>query len=172
MSWPVVDSGQIAHTEYVSLHYDDVIRPDGETARYYYVDSTDSVAVVAHDRSADELVMLEQYRPTLGRDVINLPGGGLDGDSPEAAARRELSEETGFQADRVETLGAYQPTGRSRMTRHVCYATQLTPGEPAPDDGEFLTVRRRDPETVLAGEEPFTGWTLTPILWAREEGLL
>lgn len=172
--WPVVDSGTLIDNQYLTAGYDDVRRPDGTEARYYWGDTADAVAVVAHDGAADELVLVEQYRPKLQARFVELPGGGLDDEQPTAAARRELREETGFTADRVAHLGSYHPTGWTRMTRHVCYATGLTPGEPTLDDGEFLTVRRRDVSEAMRAVtrgRP-TGWTLTPLLWAREEGLL
>ncbi len=172
--WPVENSDVLFDNQYLTAGYDDVRRPDGERARYYWVDATNAVAVVAHDRPADELVMVENYRPKLQARFVELPGGGIDDEEPTAAAHRELREETGFRADRVEHLGSYRPAGWTRMTRHVCYATGLTSGERALDDGEFLTVCRRGvSEAVRAakrGRE--TGWTLTPLLWAREEDLL
>ena len=68
------------------------------------------VAVVAVN-ARDELVLVEQYRPPVGRNVIELPAG-LTGDQPEVrgedpaeAARRELLEETGYRAERLERLG-------------------------------------------------------------------
>ena len=62
------------------------------------------VAVIALDTD-DRIVLVEQFRPAIGAGVIELPAGlvgdqnGLDGEDPESAARRELLEETGFQAD-------------------------------------------------------------------------
>lgn len=173
-AWPVIETGELLSTPYFTAGYDDVRRSDGE-ARYYWIEPGDAVAVVAHDRTTDELVMVEQYRPKLRREFCEVPGGGVDGDeSPREAARRELREETGYRAGRVERLGAYHPTGYARMTRHVCYATDLSPGEPDLDDGEQLRVTRRDPDRVLrdAEDSVATGWTVTPLLWATRAGLL
>jgi ADP-ribose pyrophosphatase len=56
---------------------------------------------------ARQLVLVEQYRPPVDRPVIELPAGlagdedGKEGEPLEAAARRELLEETGYQADRL-----------------------------------------------------------------------
>lgn len=173
--WPIEDEGRLLETPYLTAGYDDVRTPDGASARYYWAQTADAVAVVAHDRSSDELVLVEQYRPQLRARLLEVPAGRIDdGEPPREAARRELREETGYQADRLERLGAYHPTGRTRMTRHVWYATELTAGDPDRDDTEYLTVRRRDPADVLAAasERPLAGWTLTPLLWARNAALL
>lgn len=172
--WPVTGSGLLAETPYFTVGYDDVRRPDGE-ARYYWIDPGDAVVVVAHDRETDELLMVEQYRPKLRGRFCELPGGGIDADeSPREAARRELREETGYRAGRLDRLGAYHPSSYTRMTRHVWYATDLSAGEPDRDDGERLSVTRRDPAAALreCRESVATGWTITPLLWATNGGYL
>lgn len=174
-AWPVESTTTHLETPWLTVGDDTVHRPDGETAAYYWAATDPSVAVVAHDQTADELVLVEQYRPKLGRAFRELPAGGIeDGETPVAAARRELREETGYRAETVEELGVYYPAGVLRMARHVCYATDLTPGEPDTDDGEQITVERVESETAVetALSEPTTGWTVTPLLWARETGRL
>ena len=62
------------------------------------------VAVIALDDDR-RIVLVEQFRPAVGGNVIELPAGlvgdrgSLEGEDPESAARRELHEETGFEAD-------------------------------------------------------------------------
>ena len=52
------------------------------------------------------LVMIDQYRPVVGRRVVEFPAGTLEpGERPEECALRELEEETGYRADRLELLG-------------------------------------------------------------------
>jgi len=67
------------------------------------------VAVTPHD----ELVLCEQARPPVGARVLELPAGLAGDEAPEglaAAAARELREETGFEADRLEPLFAGPPS--------------------------------------------------------------
>ena len=152
---------------------DGLRRPDGEYTRKGWVEADGSVAVVAvHD---DQVVMVEEYRPRLGETVLSCPVGGVEGEeSFEAAAERELREETGFVAERVERLAVEYPVSWVRKRRGVVYADGLTRTEPDPEDGEFMAVRTLPVEAALAAarEGVATGWTLTPLLLAREDGLL
>ncbi|MFP3119878.1 NUDIX domain-containing protein [Streptomyces sp. Iso 434] len=61
------------------------------------------------------------------RRVLHLPGGGTDGESPAVAGRRELAEETGFVAKRVEYLATLGPLPGATVARlHLFVATGLT----------------------------------------------
>ena len=172
--WPVAGVETEYETPWFDAGYDAVERPDG-AADYYWVDADDAVSVVAHDADADEVILVEEYRPRFRRRFRTCPGGAIEGDEdPLAAARRELREETGFEAGRVERLGTYYPSVWTRCLQHAVYATDLTPGDPDPDEGEEITVHR-----VPAGEavretlaDRSVGWTVAPLLWAREADLL
>lgn len=84
----------------------DTLSIDGEDFTYTYVINQDSVTVLAvYDGN---VVTIEQYRHTLDRWMMELPAGSIDeNETSEQAAKRELREETGFIAERVEFLGAY-----------------------------------------------------------------
>ena len=68
-----------------------------------------AVVILAEDDG--RIVLVEQYRVPIGKRCLELPAGLIgDGggeDNVEAAARRELEEETGFRADHIELLGDY-----------------------------------------------------------------
>lgn len=174
--WPVLDEVVEYDTGWFTAGYDLVERPDGETAKYYWIRPADAVTVVAVED--DQLVLVEQYRPRLRDTFLECPSGGIDeGESVLDAAARELREETGFEAAHLEHLTTYYPSGWDRYTRSVVFATGLTPGEQELDDGEYLDVRTLPVEralSVLGGdrETPSVGWGLPPVLLAREAGLL
>ena len=107
-------------------------------------------AVILAIDEADHVILVEQYRIPLGRPCIELPAG-LVGDSdevadedPTAAAARELEEETGYRADRMEVLGEFQSSpGMVSESYTLLRAHGLTRiGEGGGTDGEDITVHR------------------------------
>lgn len=68
-------------------------------------------AVIVAIDDYDRVLLIDQYRVPLGQRCLELPAGLIgdehDDDTPESAAIRELEEETGFTAERVENLGYY-----------------------------------------------------------------
>jgi len=108
------------------LRQDEVTLPGGEDITYTLVEHAGYVVVVPITDDGD-VVMERIYRYTVQRTLLECPSGGLDGEDPETAARRELEEETGYRAARVERLGSfYGSTGISNERYHVCLARGLT----------------------------------------------
>jgi len=72
--------------------------PSGEHVERIVVEHPGAVAVVP--RVGSDVVLVAQYRAAVSRVVLEIPAGKLDepGESPEDAARRELAEETGYEA--------------------------------------------------------------------------
>lgn len=175
-AWPVHDREVTWETDFFEAGHDVVERPTGERAEYYWLEPGDAAVVVAFTDDG-EVVLVEQYRPRLRRYSLGLPGGGVeDGEVPAVAAARELREETGFVAGDLQQLDAYVPTPWTRYTRHVFVATDLDRGERDLDDAEFVeweTVPADEAIDRLRDREgPANGISLTPLLLAREEGLL
>jgi ADP-ribose pyrophosphatase len=98
-----------------------VAEPQATGDPYYMLDVPDYVAVVA--RTAEgRILLVRQHRPVVGHDSIELPSGHVDtGETPEAAARRELFEETGAVADNLELLGTLVPDIGRLTNRMWCY---------------------------------------------------
>jgi len=81
-------------------------RPDGRTADFEVRQVRDVVCVVAQTVAGTYLIA-RQYRPGPERIVDDLPAGGIEpGESPETAARRELLEETGYEAGTVRFVAS------------------------------------------------------------------
>lgn len=95
--------------------------PGGPADVYFAMASTDYVTVLPVTR-AGEVVFVRQFRPAVEAVTLELPSGHVDpGESAEVTARRELREETGYEAQHVEFLATlYADTGR-RENRLWCY---------------------------------------------------
>jgi ADP-ribose pyrophosphatase len=158
-----------------AVGYDRLTRPDGESTGAGWVERRPSVAVVA--RHGDDVVLVEEYRPRLRETVVACPVGGVEtGESLTAAGRRELREETGFAAGRVELLAEHYPVAWLRSRRGVVFADDLRRVGQDLDTDEFVDVRRVPADEALGraldGDGPRTAWTLLPLLLAREADLL
>jgi len=116
--------------------------PDGRTTTYEIIEHTGSVVMVPVDASGN-LLFVRQYRHATGMDLLELPAGTRDGDEPyEVCAAREMREETGMAAGKLERIGQfYLAPGYSTEYMHVFLATDLKPEPLPPDTDEFLQLQ-------------------------------
>lgn len=105
-------------------------------------------AVILAFDAEDRLILVDQYRVPLGRRCLELPAGLVgdetDGEAPETAALRELEEETGYRAARVESLGEFfSSPGMVSESFTLVRAHDLTRiGAGGGVDGEDIRVHR------------------------------
>lgn len=125
---------------------DEVKEVSGEPRRRDVVRHPGSVVVFAVDDSKskrDPLIILErQYRHAAAQYLYEVPAGSLDpGEDPLAGAKRELLEETGYQAKSWSKLVRfYASPGFLGEWMQVWLAEGLTPGDAAPEDDEQIEL--------------------------------
>jgi ADP-ribose pyrophosphatase len=93
--------------------------------------------------SPDEVCLIEVERVAVGRTLLELPAGTLDREEPlAAAAARELAEETGYRAGRIESAGEFwMSPGILRERMHLFVAHDLVAGPQALEPGERIRPR-------------------------------
>jgi ADP-ribose pyrophosphatase len=94
---------------------------DGSTSPYYVVRANDYVTILAVTLEGS-ILLVRQFRPPVGAHTLELPSGHVeDGESPETAARRELAEETGYEAENFELMGALAPDPGRLTNKLWCF---------------------------------------------------
>lgn len=135
----------------LTLHVDTVETAGGATASREIVDHPGAVGIVAVDAER-RVLLVRQWRHAVGRALWEIPAGTLGRDEPpEAAARRELAEETGFSARRWERLGTGPVApGYSGEILHLFAASDLVAGEAHTDPDEEVVARLFDADEIRA----------------------
>ena len=154
----VTSSQRVFDGAVTAVRIDDVVMPDGKTAKREVVEHDNAVAIVALDwaggagadadpdpNSEPTVILIEQYRHPLGRRLWELPAGlmDVDGEGAQQAAARELVEETGYAAANWSVLVDVAPSpGFSEEIVRIFLATGLTEvGRPHPGDHEEAELR-------------------------------
>ena len=143
MSFEVLKTEQIYPGRAFNVRRDTLCLPDGRETRLDIVDHIGSVVILPIEQNG-QLIFIRQYRHAAGKDLLELPAGTLDlGELPEICAHRELREETGMAAGRMELLGGFfLAPGYSTEFMQVYLATDLHHDPLEADADEFLSVER------------------------------
>ncbi|KFZ39633.1 MULTISPECIES: NUDIX hydrolase [Thermoactinomyces] len=125
----------------IDLQVDDVLLPNGNVSKREIVTHPGAVAVMALNEE-DKLVLVRQFRKALEKTILEIPAGKLEkGEDPMDSARRELEEETGYQAGRLEeVVSFYTSPGFADEKIHLYWATGLQRGTRNPDEDEFVEL--------------------------------
>jgi len=128
----------------LKVYKDDVLFPNGTIGTREVVYHKEAAAVVAVDEN-DEILIVTQYRYALGRELQELPAGLIDdGENPLEAAKRELREETGYEAAEWKKLTTIHTSpGSHNEVLHIFAASGLKKaGDQHLDEDEFLTAKK------------------------------
>jgi ADP-ribose pyrophosphatase len=171
----VLRSQRLYEGKVLALDLDEVEEPGGVRASREVVRHRGSVACLAVHADGS-VVLVRQYRHPVSASVWELPAGRLDaGETPEQGARRELEEEVGLRAGRLEKLLEFWTTpGFCDEAMHLFRATELeaVPARPEADERiEILTPAWDEARAMIARGELREGKTLVALLLEGERRL-
>ncbi len=150
--WTTIEGRTVYDNPWIGVREDRVVRPDGQPGIYGVVHFKNKAVGVLPVDDDGGIWLVGQYRYPLGAYSWEIPeGGGPEGEDPEQTARRELREETGLVAGRLESLGrSHLSNSVSDEVAYLFRATGLARGDSQPEGTERLRVRRVDWPTAWA----------------------
>jgi ADP-ribose pyrophosphatase len=151
-----VSSRRVYSGRVIDLNIDQVRFPDGSVGELEIIRHSGASAVVpfVSEPTGDDpqIILIHQYRYAANGYVYEVPAGRLEpGEAPEVCAHRELEEETGCRAERVERLTTiYTTPGFTDERIHLFAAYGLTAGKVQRDADEFIQVKTMPLSEALA----------------------
>jgi ADP-ribose pyrophosphatase len=173
---PLLSSTRLYSGRVVNLDLDSVRFPDDSVGQLEILRHPGAAAVVPFldpPRDADpRVVLIRQFRHAADGFIWEVPAGRLDaGESPEACAGRELEEETGMRARRLERLTTIHTTpGFTDERIHLFLAEGLEPGAEHREADEFMelhTLRWSEVLRLAEAGEIVDGKTLVSLLFVQ-----
>jgi 8-oxo-dGTP pyrophosphatase MutT (NUDIX family) len=159
MPFELIKSEPLLQGRAFKIRRDYLKTPDGRETKFEIIEHGGSVVIIPID-SDGNILFVRQYRHAAGGDLLELPAGTREGDEPyEDCAAREIREETGMEAGKLEKVGEfYLAPGYSTEFMGVFLATELKHNPLEADDDEFLSVEKMSVketfEMALRGEMP------------------
>jgi 8-oxo-dGTP pyrophosphatase MutT (NUDIX family) len=135
--------------------------PDGERFERDLVHHPGAVVMVPYDSATGEVVLVRQYRAPIDAELLEVPAGKRDvrGEPNEVTASRELAEEVGLEAGKLELIGHFYNSPGFSDEETWCYLARdlrEVPGSRHGIEEEHMTVERRRladaPRLVSSGE--------------------
>jgi ADP-ribose pyrophosphatase len=145
-----ISRNEIYHGKIINVRVDDALDSYGKPIRREVVEHPCGVGVLAVDDEGNAL-LIRQFRYGVGEVVIEIPAGKLEpGEDPLACGKRELTEETGYEASDWEDLGEILPTPAYDAERiHIYLARNLTYRGVHLDENECIELDRVDLPTAV-----------------------
>jgi ADP-ribose pyrophosphatase len=125
----------------ITLNIDTVTLPNGVTIELEMVRHPGAAAVVPF-KDSGTVVLIKQFRHAAGGFIYEIPAGKLHpGEDPKVCAARELEEEIGYQASKLDLLSSiFTAPGFTDEVIHIYKATGLTKGQQQLDRDEVLEI--------------------------------
>lgn len=143
MPFELIRSETLLQGRAFKIRRDHLKTPDGRDTKFEIIEHGGSVIIIPIDADGN-IHFVRQYRHAAGVDLLELPAGTRDGDEPyEECAAREIREETGMEAGKLQKVGEfYLAPGYSTEFMVVYLATDLKYNPLEADDDEFLSVEK------------------------------
>ncbi len=136
-----ISSQMIYEGKILNLRKDKVHVKDNRTSYREIVEHNGGVALAAITPKG-KMVMVRQFRKAAEKAILEVPAGKIEkGEGHRLTAERELKEETGYSAGKIEFITSfYSSIGYSTEKIYLYLATDLTPGETNFDDNESIDI--------------------------------
>ena len=130
-------------THSFSAYLDEVVLQNNQKGQRIRIDHPEASAIIPFV-SDEEILMVRQYRYALGQETLEIPAGKLDpGENPDQCIRRELLEETGYEAGTIRRVCTYAPAlGYSNELIHIYSGYQLRKADSVIDQREIAAVEK------------------------------
>jgi ADP-ribose pyrophosphatase len=169
----VVDSRIIHSGKVVTLRIDDIALDNGHITPREIVVHVPCIVIVPYFEKEGNFLMIEQFRDPIRKSLWEFPAGMVKGnETPEMTANRELEEETGYVAKKLDIIGQYFTSpGFTDELHHLCLARDLVQKfTQVPDEKEvtrmFKVSRKTLFEKIKKGEIE-DGKTILAYYWTQ-----
>ena len=153
------------------------IEDEGETYEREVFETGQAVAALVFDTRKKKFIFVEQFRSAVNQYLVELPAGLLDkeGESPEDALSREVTEETGYAVDRLEHILNFYPSPGAFAERLQIFYAEVShktgKGGGAHEENEKIRIIELNPNEVKK-KHFVDAKTLIAVQWAQLKGLL
>ena len=139
----------ILSTHSFSVNLDEVLLKNGTVGKRIKIDHPEAAAIIPF-ASHEEILMVRQFRYALGRETWEIPAGKMDPEeTPEECVRRELLEETGYEAEQIQLVLTYAPAiGYSNELIHIFSSHHIKKVRSEMDEREISSVERVSLDSV------------------------
>ncbi len=143
-----INSKTIYQGKILNLVVKDIVLPNGIEAKREIIEHKKGVGIVAIDKGY--VFLVKQFRSAIEKEIYEIPAGLIDEcEDILVAANRELQEEIGFFANKIELLTSFYPSpGFSDEITYIAFATNLTPSKLSLDEDESLEVIKLPIENI------------------------
>lgn len=136
-----VASQQIYDGRAIKVRVDTVLTSSGKKTTREIVEHVDCIVAVPLDEN-NNVIMVRQYREAVGKNLLELPAGGIEyGEQPLDTVRRELREEIGYLPQKIDKIGGFYPSpGYTNEFLYLYLATKLIAEKLEAEDSEEIEV--------------------------------